>query len=866
MTLFGGSSFFNDISPKHGRAERNMIMAKKYISRFVFALSLAVMVLGQQPAIAQSDKQPDGSQVTPDPWPKILKQDGATYTLYQPQLDSWDGYNIAAHAAVSVLPAGAKDPDFGVIELTAQTHVFRIFRVVHFRNIAVTKATFPSTPAKALWYQDNFQKMVSGGPSTMSLDRLQAMLSIENALKMGNTVPVKNDPPKIIVSPRTAVLISIDGEPVWRQVTGTSLERVINARPLILLDDKTGKYYIHVFDGFVEAATLSGPWFPAKQLPDSANRIAQALAKQKIIDLMTGPADKKLSLQTVVPDLIVATTPTEIVITDGAPDWAPLPGTMLLYVKNTTGNVFKDLNNQNTYVLVTGRWFRAPDFAGPWQYVPGTSLPPDFFKIPDDSPKENVKAAIPATAQAQESVIANQIPQTATVYRAKATFKPVFNGAPDLKPIPDTSLMYVFNSPMPIIMVSQYQWYGVENGVWFTASSAQGPWVVATSIPAAIYSIPPSSPLHYVTYVRIYDVSPQYVVVGYTPGYMGTVVTSDGVVVYGTGYTYVPYIGTTVWYPPPVTYGYAANPTWTPWTGWMMGFGFGWAMGAAWGSSCCWGYAPAPYWGPMPYAPYAYHYAGYAYGPHGAVVWGPRGWAATTGNVYQHWGSTTVVSRSSAGYNAWTGNAWSSKTASSYNSVTGRASAGQRAAVENVYTGNYAYGQRGKTYNPNTGVTARGGSVTYGNANTGQQQTARGAQVSGPRGNTAGLASAGNNHYADYNGNVYKNTGNGWEKYDNGSWNSVQDSAKTQSLQSEAASRSSGDQRSAASSWGSRTWGDAFSGFDRSGGGAGSSASGEFDRGGGGWDRGGGGLGGLIGGRSWGGGRFGGFGGFRGRR
>jgi hypothetical protein len=833
-----------------------MFMLEKSLFRFIFALTLAMMVLGQQPANAQWDKQPDGAQVTPDRWPKIFQQDGATYTLYQPQLDSWDGYNAAAHAAVSVLPAGVKNADFGVIEITAKTLVFRVFRTVHFRNIAVTKATFPSTPAKAPLYQDNFQRLISGGPSTMSLDRLQAMLSIENALKMGKTVPVRNDPPKIIVSPRTAILVSIDGAPVWHQLAGTSLERVVNARPLILLDDKSGKYYIHLFDGFVEAPALSGPWLPAKQLPDGANRIAQDLAKQKVIDLMTGPADKKLSLTIAVPEVIVATTPTEIIITDGAPDWAPLPGTMLLYVKDTTGNVFKDLNDQNVYVLVTGRWFRAPDFAGPWQYVPGASLPPDFSKIPDDSPKENVKAAIPATAQAQESVIANQIPHTATVYRAKATFNPVINGAPDLKPVPNTSLMYVFNSPIPIIMVSQNQWYGVQSGVWFTASTVRGPWVVATSIPSAIYAIPPSSPLHYVTYVKIYDVQPQFVVVGYTPGYMGTLVTSEGVVVYGTGYTYVPYIGTTVWYAPPVTYGYAANPTWTPWTGWMMGFGFGWAMGAAWGSNCCWGYAPAPYWGPMPYSPYA----GYAFGPRGgAVVWGPRGWAATTGNVYQHWGPTTVVSRSSAGYNAWTGNAWSSKTASSYNSVTGRASAGQRAAVENVYTGNYAYGQRGKTYNPNTGVTARGGSVTYGNDKTGQQNTAKGAQVSGPRGNTAGVASAGNNHYADYNGNVYKNTGNGWEKYDNGSWNSVRDSDKTQSLQTEAASRFSGDQRSAASSWGSRSWGDSFSGSNRGASGAGSSTPGELDRGGG-WDRGSSGLGGLARGGSWGGG------GFRGRR
>src|SRR5215467_915465 len=163
-------------------------MLKRNIFKSVF-LSLVVMMASQQPAIAQWDNQPDGSQVTPDPWPKVLKQSNATYTLYQPQLDSWDGYNFAAHAAVSVLPTGAKDPNFGVIEITAKTHVFRLARTVHFRDIEVTKATFPSAPTQAAWYQENFQTMVSGGDSTMSLDRLQEMPSIQTALKWAALCP-----------------------------------------------------------------------------------------------------------------------------------------------------------------------------------------------------------------------------------------------------------------------------------------------------------------------------------------------------------------------------------------------------------------------------------------------------------------------------------------------------------------------------------------------------------------------------------------------------------------------------------------------------------------------------------------------------
>jgi len=833
-----------------------MSMSRRLGILLFIVLSLLLVAMGHQAVLGQSgDDIPPADQVTPDPWPKVVVQNGATYTLYQPQLDSWDEYRFEAHAAVSVLPAGAKEPDFGVIEITAKTHVFRLFRTVHFRDVEVKKATFPSVPDKAAAYQQGFQSVVAGGYSTMSLDRLQAMLAVQGAEKQAKAVPVKNEPPKFVFSQGAAVLVTIDGEPVWRPVQGTSLERVINTRALVLLDDATGKYYIHLFDGFVEATALTGPWKAATKVPAAADKVAQQLAKQRVVDLMEGPANektkKKPSLKKVLPQVIVATFPTELVVTEGPPDWVPLEGTMLLYVKNTTGNVFKDMKGQKTYVLVTGRWFSAPDFNGPWQYVAGTDLPPDFFKIPDDSPKENVKAAIPGTPQAQEAVVANQIPQMATVYIDKATFKPVINGEPQLKPIPDTTLMYVFNSPMPIIMVTQNQWCAVQNGVWFTAASVQGPWAVATSIPAVIYSIPASSPLHYVTYVKIYEVTPQYVVVGYTPGYMGTVVTSSGVVVYGTGYVYTPYIGTTVWYAPPVTYGYAVNPTWTPWTGWAMGFGFGWAMGAMASYDCCWGYACAPYWGAMPYAPYS----GYAYGPHGAAAWGPGGWAATTGNVYSHWGPTTAVTRASAGYNAWTGNAWSSKVGASYNSVTGRVSAGQRAAVGNVYTGNYAYGQRGATYNPDTGVTARGGSATYGNAYTGQQGTAKWGQVSGPGGQTAGAAKVGNNMYADHDGNVYKNTGSGWEKYDNGSWNSVQDSKTAQSLQSQQQARQAGDQRSASSSWGSKGW----AGGASTGGGWKSWGSGGFDRGSGGWDRGSGSFGG--GGRSWGGGSFGGFGG-----
>src|SRR5207245_11336185 len=74
--------------------------------------------------------------------------------------------------------------------------------------------------------------------------------------------------------------------------------------------------------------------------------------------------------------------------------------------------------------------------------------------------------------------------------------------------------------------------------------------------------------------------------------------------------------------------------------------------------------------------------------------------------------------------------------------------------------------------------------------------------------------------YAGHDGNVYKNTGNGWQKYDNGSWNSVNKPQPNwqgaESSQQRTGSQSSQQRTSASSSY-NRS---GESGYNRSGGGS----------------------------------------------
>ena len=356
---------------------------------------------------------------------------------------------------------------------------------------------------------------------------------------------------------------------------------------------------------------------------------------------------------------------------------------------------------------------------GPWEFVPPTSLPKDFAQIPDSSPKENVKAAVPGTRQAQEALVSNQIPTTARVDRNSTKFTLQTDGEPKLVPITGTTLQYVLNASTPVIRVDDKSWYACQDGVWFVAASMNGPWQVADSVPAVIYSIPPASPLYYVTYVRVYQATPTYVYVGYTPGYMGAVVAPGGVVVYGTGYYCSPWVGH-YWYGCPVTYGMGVGMAWTPWTGWAFGFGYGWPYYGP-----VWYRPPAPWWGP---------YYGYGYYPYGGMTaWGPGGWATTSGNIYGHRGGFSTVQRGATGYNAFTGNQWATRYGSAYNSTTGTLITGQKGAVKNVYTGNYAYGKSGTATNTKTGASVTGGKVTVGNAYTGSSTT-----VGANSGSTAG--------------------------------------------------------------------------------------------------------------------------------
>jgi len=714
-------------------------------------------------------------------WPRIATRGDETISMYQPQVESWEGDQVSAYAAVAVVSKTSKTTRYGVVWFTARTEVDKVNRQVTLSDFQITKVKFPTLEAREAEYQTFLQAKLPGKSKVIALDRLETALAASDSQHAGvEAFQVNNDPPRVIFTTKPSLLVLIDGPPKYRDVGGTDLKLMLNTRATILVDTKKNEYYLNVMDGWLQAPDLvAGSWTYAPKIPDDMKEITKGIQEQqqaKAPEGSTPPSLKQASKDGKIPSIYVSVSPAELLVTEGPPKFELIPNTELEYVKNTTANIFRDTRSLDYYILLAGRWFRSKSLeSGPWGFVDGKNLPKQFADIPESSPKAGVLASIPGTAPAKEALIANAIPQTATITRDQAQLLVKYDGDPQFKNIEGTDLRYAVNTATPVIQVDDRNYYAVENAVWFVGAAPIGPWAVAATVPAAIYSIPPSSSLHYVTYVKVYRSTPDVVYVGYTPGYYGTVVSSStSTVVYGTGWYYPPYVGS-YWYGAPYTYGVGVASTWSSGTGWSITIGVGYSYGypyyypwwGPWGyyGPCCWG----PAWG--------YGYGGYA-----------------SANVYGRWGNTAYASTRAAWSNPYTGNLGGASRTDFQSTQRGTVGVAGRGANTNIYTGNTVAGRGAVGYDPKTGIVAGGGAAYAGNVYNGQGAAGRGGFAYNT--NTgAGVAAGANNIYAGKNGEVYRydrQTGN-WSQNDGNGWKST--SKPQPSLQQQQQARAVGQQR-----------------------------------------------------------------------
>ena len=218
---------------------------------------------------------------------------------------------------------------------------------------------------------------------------------------------------------------------------------------------------------------------------------------------------------------------------------------------------------------------------------------------------------------------------------------------------------------------------------------------------------------------------------------------------------YVPTYNPTVVYGAPVTtpgYSTAAVVTTA-----VLAFGIGIAVGAAMNNS--WGYS---YWNCNWHGgTVVYHSTGY----YGNSAW-HGGYYGSSASAYGPYGSA----HASAGYNPSTGTyARGASASNAYGSqAVGQAYNPNTGAYAATHQASNAYGSYGSSVVSKNGNTAYTQHQTTANGTVASAQTSAGGSAvaaSGKYGNSGAAAQTANgNKYAAANGNVYKNTGSGWNQ------------------------------------------------------------------------------------------------------
>lgn len=679
-------------------------------------------------------------------WPKEIQAGKAAVVMYQPQIESFEEDKLGGRAAVMVKETEDSEPVFGAVWMDARVSTDRETRMVTLLEVKVTNVKFPNADSEKT---DQLARLLEREIPTwdlaMSLDALLAEIDLVKKEK-ASSERLKNDPPKIVYVPYPAALVVIDGEPILREIENTKYKYVMNTPFFIVQDASSKRCYLKGGEYWYESKNVTEGWEVTNDPPKDVVEIAEKHV-QKPEQRAAGEAPTAASpdsagtekpAERIVPRIVVSTQPTALIQTNGKPEYASVEGTKLLYAKNTEDDILLDIDTQQHYVLVSGRWYASKSLeSGPWTFVEPDDLPADFADVPPESDVGNIRPSVAGTDEAREAVLENEIPQTAAVSRKDATVEVKYDGDPKFEKIEGTKMSYAVNTDKSVLLI-EGKYYCCDNAVWFASSGPAGPWAVCTEVPRDVQSIPPSSPVYNVKYVYVYDSTPDIVYVGYTPAYYGSYVYG-GCVVYGTGYYYYPWYGA-YYYPRPVTYGFRV--TYNPWTGW--GFGVGFSYG--WFHMGFYGY-PGAWWGPAGYR-YGYHhgyYHGYNHGyAHG--YWQGRHDGANAGSR--------------------PGQVQPTPTQNIYNKRDGVRYTGDKKppSVSTADRRAPGTGQR-----PGTQPSTRPSNDL---AKPSTQPATRDAKsLQKP----ATPSTRPNNVYTDKNGNVYRKSDKGWEHRDQKGWSSTAD-------------------------------------------------------------------------------------------
>ena len=455
-----------------------------------------------------------------------------------------DQKHMVAYAAVSYTPKGAAKPALGTVKVESDTQrragrAARELLGAQDRRVQLLRRC----------QRDQLRTLVAEIAAAVPLDeRVIALDRVLANIDTSQIIPknvegVKADPPPIFFSKTPAVLVNIDGDPIWSPIKDNDLKFAVNTNWDLFQHAPTKTFYLRNDDVWLKAADAEGAvdagrhaarrastscppttnWKDVKASAARASRSAPSEVPQGVRQHEAGRDDSAARASR-------ATSPVQ-----GAPSCCGSA------TPRATCSAWAEPARSTSSSPAAGS--RRRTSPGPWTFATPT-LPADFKKIPLEHARSRVLASVPGTPQAAEAVLLAQIPQTATRQqrRCKAPEVDVSGRRRSSSRSRRRRSQRAVNTDKDIIKVGDL-YYMCFQGVWFMSTSADRPvGGHRRRCRRQIYEIPVSSPSYTVTYVTVQESNDDAVVFATAAAYTGVMV-AWGCAVWGTGYYYPPYVG-----------------------------------------------------------------------------------------------------------------------------------------------------------------------------------------------------------------------------------------------------------------------------------------------------------------------------------
>ena len=208
-------------------------------------------------------------------WPRTVAVEQGTVTLYEPQVEEMDDGFLAFRSALAWRPEAGADPVFGIGWFEADVVTNRFAGTVHPVELRISQVRFPAdAPDVRGLLTTALARPGAAADFNFSLAALEDSLAGTQAERQ-EARQLNTKPPKIIYRDRPALLVTLDGAPILREIENSPLEAVINT-PFPLIHDGR-HYWLNVADGaWYRSGKATGPYAfgQAWQQPEDRRRIA----------------------------------------------------------------------------------------------------------------------------------------------------------------------------------------------------------------------------------------------------------------------------------------------------------------------------------------------------------------------------------------------------------------------------------------------------------------------------------------------------------------------------------------------------------------------------------------------------------------